>query len=266
MRVVCNIFFFLLIILFPLSNVPASSAEVRSFNEIFPNLPPATRTAAFSSNGFSRTYERAAPSALIGSGQSTLGYNITNPILSSQPGFLVESILVVPGRENQYPLLKVYNALGQVRGLQGRLYHSHSRNAEVPLFEDVTRIESARSNVSVADPPPAARIPPSETIFLRMRDVNFGNSFYRADMVLESRGLRYTMTNSRDLTYGLVPVIRAGNFTAQLYFEPITEGMLIYGLAGANVGAIVSSMVSINSAIDKRLAVIIGWVSDGIKR
>ena len=174
MRVVINIFFFLVIVLLPLS------AEVRSFNQIFPNLSPAIRTAAFSSNGFSRSYERAAPSALIGSGQSTLGSNIVIPDISRQP-FLVETIMVIPGRQDQYTLLKVYNALGQVRGLQGRLYHSHTRNDEVPLFEEVTRIEGAR-NTPVADPPPAARIPSSETIHMRLKDVNFGNTFYRAEM------------------------------------------------------------------------------------
>ena len=74
------------------------------------------------------------------------------------------------------------------------------------------------------------------------------------------------MTNNRVITYLLMPVIREGNFTAQLYFEPILEGMLIYGLAGADVSNFVSSRISMTSAIDKRLAVIIGWVSDGIRR
>ena len=172
--------------------------------------------------------------------------------------------MVIPDKAGKYSLLTVYNALGKVRALKGRLYHSFTRNEYVPLFEDATRIESAPKNTPIADPAPASSIPPSETIYMRFKDVNFGNTYYRGDIALSQYGLRYSLSNNKNMTYFLVPVIKEGKFNAQLYFEPISEGILIYGLAGADVSDFVSSKIDMTSAISKRLAVIIGWVEEGI--
>jgi hypothetical protein len=249
--------------LFTLTAETAPSHGIRSFDEIFPSISPAVREAAFSGEGYGTSYARVPPSDLIGSGQSTLDSQIVNSILIKNPGVLVETLLVIPGKEGEYTLLDVYNALGKIRGLSGRLYHSFTRKEEIPLFEDVTRI-NVRRNAPVDDPPPATTIPTTETIYIRLKDVNFGNSFYRGDIHYDRRGLRYSLTNNRNLTYFFVPVIREERFTAQLYFEIISEGILIYGLAGTDVSDFVSSRIDIPSAISKRLAVIIGWVSEGI--
>jgi hypothetical protein len=84
-------------------------------------------------------------------------------------------------------------------------------------------------------------------------------------MTLDQRSLCYSLTNNRNLSYFLVPVIKEEKFIAQLYFEPIAEGMLIYGLAGADVSDFVSSKIDMESAISKRLSVIISWVAEGIR-
>jgi hypothetical protein len=248
-------FFFLT--LFPL-------AAQRSFNQIFPNIPSSGREAAFSSEGYYRSTGKIQRSALAGSGQSDIDPHIIEAVLVMQPNFLVESILVVPGKTGQYSLLNVYNALGKVRGLKGRLYHSATRNEYVPLFEDVTRIESAQKNNPIADPAPVSRIPPSETIYMRLKDVNFGNTYYRGEMTLVPRGLRYSLSNNKNMSYFFIPVIKEEKFKVQLYFEPITEGVLIYALAGADVSDFAASRVDMPSAISKRLAVIISWVAEGI--
>jgi hypothetical protein len=242
----------------------SSLAAQRSFNDIFPGIPSAVRAAAFSREGFYQSTDKIQRSVLVGSGQSAIEPHIIETIFAKQPGFLVESILVVPGRADQYSLLDVYNALGKIRGLKGRLYHSATRNENIPLFEDVTRIESAQKNNPTPDPAPVSKIPSSETIYMRLKDVNFGNTYYRGNMTLVPRGLRYSLSNNKNVTYFFVPVIKEEKFNVQLYFEPITEGILIYALAGADVSELVASRVDMPSAISKRLAVIISWVAEGI--
>jgi hypothetical protein len=158
----------------------------------------------------------------------------------------------------------VYNALSAIRGLAGRTYHSATRRKEIPLFEDATRLESAAKNTPVPDPGPAAAVPPSETVYVRLKDANFGNSHYRGEVAIDHYGLRYRLSNNRNLNYLFIPVIKAEQFTALLYFEPIEEGILIYSIAGADVSDFVSSNIDMPSAISKRLAVIVSWVADGI--
>jgi hypothetical protein len=260
---------FFLLTLFLLPVEITFSQNIRSFSDIFPVLPSADREAAFSVDGYSKSSEKqpstpAYPVGNIRAMESALDPRIIEKVMEKNPGFLAESILVLSAAQGEYSLLDVYNAIGKVSDLKGRVYHSHTRNEYVPLFEDVTRIESARRNNPIADPAPASRIPASETVYMRLKDVNFGNTYYRGDMALVQRGLDYSLTNYRNMTYFLIPVIREEKFIAQLYFEPIAEGIMIYALAGADVSNFVSSKIDMTSAISKRLAVIVSWIADGI--
>jgi len=235
----------------------------RSFNEIFPGIALAVRQAVFTKEGYFKSAENVSRSSLFGS-VGGIDPQIVDSIFTKKPGFLVEAIKVIPDAEGGYSLLDVYNALGNIRGLKGRLYESFTRNERVPLFEDVTRIEGPRKNTPVADPPAASRIPQSETIYMLLKDVNFGNTYYRGDVALFQRGLRYSLTNNKNITYFFITVIKEERFTVQLYFEKISEGILIYSLAGADVSSFISSRINMSSAIGKRLAVLISWAEEGI--
>jgi hypothetical protein len=235
--------------------------QPRQFDTIFPNLPLNTRNAVFSANGYIKSTEKAAGWDLISGSRSNFNPEIAAAVINKSPVFLVESLLVIPADKT---LLNVYNALGRIRDLKGKQYQSHTRGRSVPLFEDATRIESARNTNPIADPQPALSVPRSETIYIKLKDTNFGTSYYRCDMSLDQYGLLYRLTNNKNLTYLFIPVIREEKFTAQLYFEAIEEGILVYSVAGADVSDFVAGRVDMPSAISKRLEVIISWVADGL--
>ena len=251
--------------LFFLISIRPLFGEFRSFDDIFPGLSHEIKATAFTNSGYIKSFEKSKGFFLT-SAQGNTGINpqIINSVLNRNPGYLVESILVISSEPDEKNLLDVYNALGNIRALKGRLYLSHTRNQETPLFEDATRLVSDRNNTAVNDPPPARSVPAVETIYIRLKDVNFGNSYYRADMSLAQNSLLYRLSNYRNLTYFLIPVIREEKFIAQLYFELIQEGILVYSLAGADVSDFAASRVDMGSAISKRLAVIISWVVEGI--
>ena len=223
-----------------------------------------TRSLIFTEAGYVKSSQKASGFIILGNQNSGLDPKIVNNVLSKNPGYFVESISVIPGNPGSVSLLDIYNALGNIRDLKGRLYRSATRNQEIPLFEDATRIASERQTNAIPDPAPASSLPSSETVFIRLRDVNFGNTFYRGEMTLTRNGLSYNMSNFRNMTYLLVPVIREGKFIAQLYFEPITEGVLIYSAAGADISDFFASRIHVDSAISKRLEVITTWAADGI--
>jgi hypothetical protein len=193
------------------------------------------------------------------------GVDIAGPVSSRNPSFVIESLRVIPYARPSLGLLHVYNALGRISRLKGRLYHSATRDRDIPLFEDATRITSSTRTQAVGDPPPAVRVPPSETVYLRLKDVNFGNSYYQADIHSGRQGLLYSLSNFRSLSYGIIPVIRENRFMAQLYIEPLPDGFLIYSVAAAQVSDFIASRIHIPSAIEKRLAVIIDWLIDGLE-
>ena len=235
----------------------------RSFDDIFPSLNSEEKTASFSDAGFVKSGHNKNNDNVIGL-NSIIDNRIVNAVLSRNPTHLVESILVIP-IEQSVTLLQVYNSLGNIRALSGIEYLSHTRGQSTPLFEEATRITSERQNTPVLDPAPVMSIPMQETVFIRLKDANFGNSFYRWEMALLQHGLYYSLTNSRSLTVYFVPVIRENNLFAHFYIEPISEGVLIYSIAGANIAEIYSSRIHMNSAIEKRLAVINTWAAGCIK-
>ena len=233
--------------------------QTRSFDSLFPNLSSAYREKVFS-GGLIISEKTKTLRLLPYSGS---GIDISSPVMRRNPSYLTESLIVVPTKR-PIGFLEIYNVLGNIQGLRGRLYHSATRDEYIPLFEEATRIVSNTRTTAIPDPRPATSVPASETVFIRLRDINFGNSFYRADITASQRGLLYTLSNFRSLTYLFVPVIREDKFVAQLYFEPINEGVLIYSIAGADVSDFIASRTDIPSAIQKRLEVIIQWVVDGI--
>ncbi|MDR2494770.1 MAG: hypothetical protein LBD24_06065 [Spirochaetaceae bacterium] len=235
--------------------------QSRSFDTLFPGLDPAKRARVFSTEGLivaakTTTFQiLPAPAA---------GIDLAGPVSRRDPAYLVEALMVIPTGSRNAGFLEIYNALRNIRGLKGRRYHSARRNDDVPLFEDATRIQSAEKTAPVPDPPPSAAAPAEETVYIRLKDVNFGNSYYRADVQATRYGLLYRLSNFRALTYLFIPVIKEGKFIAQLYFEPVAEGVLVYSIAGTDVSDFIASQIHIPSAIQKRLEVIIQWVVEGI--
>jgi hypothetical protein len=112
---------------------------------------------------------------------------------------------------------------------------------------------------------PTRELPRAETVFIRLKDINFGNSYYKSDISVSPHGITYNLTNTRNLSYLFFTAMKEGKFSAILYLEPLTEGMLVYSVAGADASDFVANRIDIPSAISKRLAVFIAWIYDGIK-
>jgi len=251
-------------LLFLASNI---FAQFRTFNDVFPNLNQDIRNAAFSESGYVKSTKKANGFVIIGDEKgSKLDSKIVNNVLKKNPGYLVESILVIRANPESISLLDIYNALGNIRDLGGRLYNSYTKNKSIPLFEEATRITSSKQTNPIPDPAPSKTLPVTENVYIRLKDTNFGNTYYRAEIALVQNGLRYTLTNFRNISYLFIPVMKEETFIAQLYFEPIQEGILIYSVAGADISDFVASKIDIDSAISKRVNVITSWAVDGIRK
>jgi hypothetical protein len=235
--------------------------QTHSFTDLFPSMDTEKRAAVFSPSGFLTASKNSRELVLCPALPET---DIAGPVLSKNPRFLIESLLVLPYGRTPADLTDVYNALGKIQNLKGRLYHSATRDRDVPLFEDATRLAGERKLSPIPDTPAVTEAPPGETMYICLRDINFGNSYYRADIAVNQRGLLYRLSNFKALSYLVFPVIGREKFIAQMYIEPLAEGILVYSIAGADVSDFVASQIDIPSAIQKRLEVIIGWVIDGL--
>jgi hypothetical protein len=238
--------------------------QSHSFDDLFPGLDPAKRTQALSGI---LTESRSEDTRLLLLPSGKIRTRITEIMTTGQrPSCLVESLTLIPYSNGPVGLLAIYNAMGKIRGLKGRLYHSATRDENVPLFEDATRIEGPRRTRSIPDPADSAILPQTDRIYVLLKDVNFGNSYYQADIFIESYGLLYGLSNFRNLSYGIIPIIKDRKFKALFYAEPLVEGVLVYSAASAEVSDFISGRISISSAIRKRIEVILSWLIDNISQ
>jgi len=242
-------------------------AQLRSFNDLFTNLKQEERLEILNGHGFVRTISKTDGFDIFNSKEYAVGIDpaIYKTVLNINPSCLVESISIIFVNNEEVTLLDIYNALGNIRKLKGRLYSSFTRKQSVPLFEDATRIVSEKQTTPIADPPPSTVLPRTETMYIKLKDINFGNSYYRSQIILTQNGLSYTLTNFKNISFLFFPVIREEKFIAQLYIEPINEGVLFYIIGGADISDFLASKINIDSAINKRLSVFISWATDGIK-
>jgi hypothetical protein len=239
-------------------------SQSRSFGDLFPGIDEAQKEKIFSPGGIITTSEKTDTLRYLSPVLPDIG--IADEVARKKPSFLLESIVVIPFNRNPPDLLGVYNGISKVRDLKGRTYSSFSRGEEVALFEDATRIKGGRDFDPVDDPAPVRVLPESETIFMCLKDVNFGKTYYRADVSFTPRGLVYSLSNFKSFTYFLFTVIGEEKFFARFYMEPLAEGVLLYCVSGVAVSGFIARQVDMPSAISKRLQVIIGWATDGLKR
>ena len=236
-------------------------SQVKPLIELFPTSSAEQRIAAFTQSGY-LYYGRRMDSLTLP--PSTMeNTKITKSSLGPNPGFFVEALRIVP-RKN-IALVRIYNSLGNIQGLKGRVYYSASSKKNAPLFTDAIRIEGPEKLKSfLPDPPPAASVPYRETFYARLTDARFGNCYYEISLAGSQRGVLYKITNFRTVSFGPFPVMKARTFSALIYIEPVEEGLALYCLAGAEVSDFVAKYVDIGSALNKRLDVFIAWMLDGI--
>jgi hypothetical protein len=236
--------------------------EARSFDELFPALG-GEKSRVLSEGGIIRSVKDREELVLGPSAAS--GIDILSPVLKRNPNYLAESLLLIPYGTRRPNLEDLYHSLSKVRDLKGRLYHSATRDENVPLFEDATRVGGLNRSSPLPDPEGGGMMPPSERVYIRLKDTNFGNTFYKADISKHSGGILYSLSNTKTINYLLFPVMKEDKFAAQLYLEALDEGVLVYSIAGTEVSDFIASRISIPSAVRKRLEVFIAWVSDGIR-
>jgi hypothetical protein len=234
-----------------------------SFDDLFPNLDSEKKSKAFSGV---LTETRGGDFYLRLSPQKTESAITAFVLEDIRPACLAEFLTVIPYLDAPLETLDLYNAMGEIQGLKGRLYHSATRNKQVALFEDADRIQGPSKLTPIPDPEKALVLPPTDRVYIRLKDANFGNSYYQGDIAVFSGGLLYGLRNFRSLSYGIFPVIKEGRFRAQFYVEPIAEGVLVYSAAAAEVGDFISGMIDVSSAIRKRIEVILSWLIDSIAK
>jgi hypothetical protein len=245
---------FFTLALFTLCVFPAfSQARTRSFESVYPQL--AKNSAVYSGDGYTVIDEGKTSLGIV---PRDTGFDFTGELAGCNPNYLVESVRVIKVNTT---LLKVYNSFRRVRALKGLLYHSHRKDRDVPLFEEAYRTSGPGGAAALPDLAPASE-PAAATSYMRLTDANFGVCFYEGQSSVSKNAVLFHLTNVKSISYGIIPVMGERKFIALIYAEPVDEGLLVYSVAAARAGF--SFGIDIDSAIAKRLRVILDWMLSGL--
>jgi len=236
--------------------------ETRSFGAIFPDFTRRQRMVATSSTGLRHSFMHDEPPAFVPHPSS--GVDLLGSVMEKDPSHLVETLMLIPYREKEFDLLDIYNALGRVEALKN--YPAVVNGNDLYIFTESTRIESARKRKAIPDPPPALTLPFAETMYVCLKEINFGNLFIRNDIGISMYGITYSMTNFTDVRYFLVPIIKAEKYLTIIYLEPVKEGLLVYSVTGFYLPGFISDRVNLTPNINRRIEILTNWILDGLKQ
>ncbi|MDR2521819.1 MAG: hypothetical protein LBC72_04605 [Spirochaetaceae bacterium] len=239
---------------------PPDSAALRPFTALFPELPPKIKARIEKASIYVNTNGARAltvfPSAAAG---------IPNLMPSGgRYKYIIETLIFISDIKNTSKT-DIYNALKNLDMLEGRTYYSTTRKRSIPLFQEASRIVSEKNYRKMPDTIPAEKMPREEIRYMRLKDSNFGNCYYRADVSEAGHGIRFSLTNFKTVHFLFVPVIKENDLYIDYYIEPAADGVILYGLIGVRASPLAENYVDIPSAIVKRIEVINGWITDGLR-
>jgi hypothetical protein len=173
-------------------------------------------------------------------------------------------MIVVPYHDIELDILDIYNALGKIEDISNYSFVINGKFYNI--FEETTRIESARNRKSISDPPPADMLPYSETMYLRFKDAEYGNLYIRGEVSMSLYGITYNLTNFTDVRYFFFFFMKAEGISIIIYLEPIKEGVLVYSMSGIYVPGFIADRVNLTPSINRRISALVSWITDGIRR
>ena len=236
--------------------------EMRSFDTIFPGFSRSQKAEVMNGVGLRHSFERDDFPMLTPDPAS--GIDLLSRVMEKDPSHLIEALVVAPYNERELDMLDIYNALGRIENIKDHTVSVNGRDFNV--FVESTRLESSRNRKSIPDPPPANELPYSETMYLRLKEMYFGNIFVRGEVSMGLYGITYSMTNFTDVRYLLFRVMKAERFSAIIYLEPVKEGVLIYCVSGLYLPGFIADRVNLTPSINYRISVLLNWITDGLQK
>ncbi|MCL2208613.1 MAG: hypothetical protein FWB89_00425 [Treponema sp.] len=236
--------------------------EQRSFDELFPSLLNSHKRIVMSSSGLRSSFERDGFPLLIPNPNS--GIDLLNNVMQKNPSHLIEALLLVPYDGRELDMLDIYNALGRIQNIKDQTLPARD-GTSFAIFKETTRLESAQRRRAIYDPSPAKMLPFSETMYLRFTDTYIGNLYLQGDMSINRYGITYCMTNFRDISFALFPVMKAQRVSINIYIEPVKEGILIYSMSGIYLPDFIAKRMNLTSNINNRVTVLMNWIKEGLR-
>ena len=185
------------------------------------------------------------------------GARIRAAIRDHRPRFGFEVLGRIDGITAGGP--EIYNALLAVSSLEGITYHSASRDAVRTFYHESYAVDSRRARI---DDPVATEIPDSREVAVFQRDATFGGNYYVYRYTIAGNIITLTATNTSTMTYGILPLIRSGNFVTHVLILLEPDAVVFYGVGAVRTLPVFGMEERVGASFASRIRAIYSWFSD----
>lgn len=183
----------------------------------------------------------------------------------------VETVLLLPLKEAGVPhevdpkseefLRRIYNILRSVSTLKGIEYYSASREKMRTLFARSYVIPSPEEEERLEDPllSVSQEIPSKNTIYAFQEDLTFGENVYSLTYRFGKNDIALTMTNFKELRYGIFKMVEPKNMKTHLLIHPLEDYLLFYGACTVETLRFLGLERSKKESFYNRIQALYGW-------
>ena len=182
-----------------------------------------------------------------------------------KPDAMAEGLYLIPYAEGFEGIsLELYNITRRISRIAEVKYHSDRRNAVVPLFDKVYRVNSLKDRRRREDPT-VDSIPLFESIVMHMKEINLGPAYYEAQYVYDGESLGFFVRNLTPLR-SLLKVVDDDSMRISIIIFPTELGYLAYGYCGVKLSNrnLVFKMMDPVSGFYKRLYAMVTWMKNSL--
>lgn len=186
---------------------------------------------------------------------------ILSTLRSTRPNVVVEGLfwLPTPRMSPEQAQLRFFQLTLSFSRMRGMKYWSVSRKRFETLILEIYRVRSPAQRDRLPDSVPQTLLDSAREFFFQ-RDNTFGDGIYELSMKNRAGSSLLVLTNAERVHWGVLPLVDPGKLRFVFLAQFLPEGILIYGLSGAETFQLFGLERSREESFFNRLRALADWV------
>ena len=182
---------------------------------------------------------------------------------SVEPNLIIESLRLYKkpfsrGEWTASEKTELFNEIVAVSSLKGLEYYSKRRNTMRLLYETSTIIDNP--DMKNPRPDPVFSSPPSElSIFVRQKDLTFGDNVYKYTYYSDESSLIVLQENISPMNYGIINVLAKSKLKSIVAVFDCGPNLLVYAVSFAKASMVPGMKQRAGESINNRANALLGW-------
>ncbi|MDR2767501.1 MAG: hypothetical protein LBB82_04150 [Treponema sp.] len=152
----------------------------------------------------------------------------------------------------------LYNSALALSTLTGLQYYSASRR-QMRTFYETSSIVSGPDGKTPRPDPRYGEPPPELTVYVRQKDLSFGDNIYQYRYIARSDCFIFIQENLTAMSYGIIPVVGKNRLRSLVAVFDAGDSLLIYTVSMAKAASVPGLADRVSKSFGNRAEAILNW-------